>query len=207
MTRNEFFSRLNAAMQGFPVTEINRVNDYYNEYWDDAAEAGKSEEETAAGLDSPEDIARRVRTEFAFERADSNPNPKTMGQIVLIVIIAVFAAPIALPVALGVLCALLGVVIAVFCVALALVCVVAVLVGTGVALVVSGVPTVVSAPLVGLWMLGGGLLLTGIGLLMGIGCAALIRVLLRLCGRAFRYVHARLSGRGGKNTAAKEGAI
>ncbi len=205
MNRAEFFSRLNAAMSGFPVTEINRVNEHYNEYWDDAAEAGKSEEETASGLDSPEEIAGRVRAEFAFGRAQSSPGPKSMGQIVLIVVIAVFAAPIALPVALGFAGALFGIVAAIFAVALALACVVLAMLVTGVALVISGVPTVVSVPVVGLWMLGGGLLLTGLGLLMGIGCAAIIRLMFRLCARAFRGVHSRVSGKSGKQIAVQGG--
>ena len=193
MTRSEFFSRLNAAMGGFPATEVNRANEYYNEYWDDAAEAGKSEEEISSSLDPPEDIARRFRSEFAFERAESDPNPKNVGKLILIVFIAVFAAPIALPVALGAFFSLFGIAIAMFSIAVAFACAVLTLLVVGVALVAASIPAFAGIPLVGLWMLGGGLLLTGLGMSMGVGCIAMIRGLFRLCGRVFRYVHSRVS--------------
>lgn len=191
--REEFFSRLDAAMQGFPVTEANRAVEYYTEYWDDALEAGKSAAEICEGLETPEVIAKRVRSEVAFDRADSNPSLRNVGKILIVVLLAIFAAPVAFPVAVAAVVCLIVMLLVVVCLAVALVAMVVASVGAGIALVVSGVPTIVSLPLIGLWMLGGGLALTGIGLLLGLGCAALIRLLMRLCGRGVRSLHDRVT--------------
>lgn len=199
MTRHEFFGRLNAAMAGFPATEINRVNEYYGEYWDDALEAGKTEEEASAGLDAPEAIAARLRTEFRFD-AQQQPPPgappmdrpgNSAGRIVLIVLVAVFAVPIALPLALGLFGALFGLIMAVFGVAVGLFCASLAMLCGGLALAVSGLPVLAASPLAGMWMLGGGLLVAGIGLLLGVGCFALFKGMISLCAKAVRALRRR----------------
>ena len=202
MTREAFMSQLKGRLEGFSSAETARVVEYYEELFSDSLEAGKTEEEITAGLDSPEVIAERVRVELAFLRAEQQPSAKNMNTV-LLVLLGVFALPIGLPLGFALLMVLFAVgmvgislVIAAFSVLLALGV-------SGVALIIAGFASVVSsAPLLGFALIGAGLICAGLGLFSGIGSWALLRLLFRACAKLFRKIYMSVTKRRKKEVVA-----
>ncbi len=64
MTKAEFLTRLQANLNGLSDEEINKSLEYYTEMIEDSVEDGQSEEEAVATLGSPDEAARRIRSEL-----------------------------------------------------------------------------------------------------------------------------------------------
>lgn len=189
MTRDEFMTRLRAQLYGFSPAEVSRILEYYEELFSDSLETGKTEQEIAASLETPEAIAQRMRVELAFLRAEQEPSAKSMNTA-LIVLLGIFALPIGVPLAGAVVIMLLSLaMVAVALVATALALVVA-FGASGLAMLAVGVYAVVSgAPLVGFAMVGAGLLCLGLTLLTAAGSFALTRALMKQTARLFRKIY------------------
>ncbi len=190
MTREEFFGRLNRAMQGFPATEINKANEYYEEYWRDAAESGRSEEEIAASLESPEQIAARIRAECTFDTAVRQPTVKNTSKGCLVIMLAVLAAPIALPIAVAIAAVMFALVVVVIALVISLAALVISLLGSGIGMLFGGFAVPVP---VGMALAGAGLVLVGLALLACVGVAALVKLIFKLCAMFFKWLFARIN--------------
>lgn len=111
MNRKEFLAELDLALSSLPQEERRDALLYYNEYLDDAG--AENEDEAIAQLDSIKEIAARLNAEFAIKEMEENPaSPKKGLSAIWIVILAIFSAPITVPLAVGVLGIFLGVVVA-----------------------------------------------------------------------------------------------
>lgn len=76
MTRVQFLSRLRNALSGLPQTEISDILADYESHFDDAAAAGRNEEDVAASLGDPVRLARELRAEASLRRWETNRSPK-----------------------------------------------------------------------------------------------------------------------------------
>ncbi len=192
MNKNEFFRILNENLQGVPAGECTRVNEFYNEYFSDAIDAGKTEEQACNEIERPESIAARVRAEFAFTAASTNPTTKNWGKIVIIVLLAIFASPIAIPIAGAFLAVVVSVLAVMLAVVLSVGAVVVALFFSGLALIGVGVMTLVSSvgitSMAGLILIGVGLAITGFALLSAIGFVYLVRGIIWLCSKIFSSI-------------------
>jgi uncharacterized membrane protein len=165
MNRLDFMEQLQRRLAKLPDSDIQDALDYYNQYFDDAG--AENEDSVIAELGSPAHVASQIIADFAIKEADLPVEQKTAHRglsTVWIVILSVFAAPIALPIALG----FAVLVIALLFVILALVFTVGV---TGAALMVGGIVfTAISFPLIiqsfptAVFYFGMGLLTFGLGL-------------------------------------------
>ena len=201
MTREQFMTRLKAKLDGFSAVETARVLEYYDELFSDSLEAGKTEEEITASLDSPEKIAERVRVELAFLRAEQEPSARTLNTV-LLVILGVFALPIGLPLAFALIMVLFSVGMVGVSLVIAAVLLLLTLGVTGIILIITGFAAVVaSAPLSGFALIGSGLICAGLGLLSGVGAWALMRVLIRGCVKLFRNIYMSVTKRKGEGKA------
>lgn len=195
MTRIEFMNELKSRLGGFSSTETARVLEYYEELFSDSLEAGKTEEEIIAGLDTPEAIAERVRVELAFLRAEQKPSAGSLNTVLLI-ILGLFALPIGLPLAFAMLMVLFAVGMVGVSLVIAALALLLSLGICGIAMIITGVGTVVaSAPLAGFALIGAGLICAGLGLLTGVGSWALSRVLFRACAKLFRKMYTSVTKR------------
>lgn len=196
MNKLEFLTRLRNSLEkgGLPKEDINDALTYYEEVFLDAG-FGK-EEETAASMGAPEDVAVNILRESGIRAdtapvmppQDSNaqnfsnntaaqPAKKTSGgQWALRIVLAVLTFPIWLPI-LIVICALLFTLIVVVC-SLIFAAVV-----TAVALIAGGIAAIFETPSIALMLIGVGLIITGIIILI---CKPAFNTFIPACGRAVK---------------------
>lgn len=154
MNSNQFLYELRTKLVNMPEAEINSAMGYYEEYFLDAGP--DNEQRVIDELGSPSAVASKIIGEFAL--SDTPAVAENPGKTLWIVILAILASPIALPIAI----ALVAIVFAILITVLALLFSFGV---TGVALVVAGI----AAVFFGLWALiiefGTGVFQIGFGLL------------------------------------------
>jgi len=174
MTKEQFLIRLGNALLSLPQEERARALGYYREYIEEAVEAGRSEEEVIASMDTPETIASQIRRESAFAVASAQPTPRNTSRA-LIAALGILSLPIALP---------LG--IAIIAVAVAMLAVLLALLLTAVVLIVAVVAMGIIFGLRNLWLLTSGAVTAGATVFMigsgliGIALSILAVVLLVL---------------------------
>lgn len=168
MNRSEFFKKLEQGLTRVPDEERYAALDYYNEYFDDAGP--ENEQKVIEELGSPVQIAARIKADAAVKQlqSDTKPSMKKGISAVWLVILAILAAPIALPLAIGaaalgigLLAALIGIVIALIA------CVAAFFVG-GIVVIAAGIAVIATSIPTAMFSVGVGLLVLGISILLGI---------------------------------------
>ncbi len=196
MNKLEFLTRLRNSLEkgGLPKEDINDALTYYEEVFLDAG-FGK-EEETAASMGEPEDVAVNILRESGIHvnpapvmppqdpekqgfsnNTAAQPAKKTSGgQWALRIVLAVLTFPIWLPI-LIVICALLFTLIVVVC-SLIFAAVI-----TAVALIAGGIAAIFETPSIALMLIGVGLIITGIVLLI---CKPAFNAVIPACGRAVK---------------------
>ena len=196
MNKLEFLTRLRNSLEkgGLPKEDINDALTYYEEVFLDAG-FGK-EEETAASMGLPEDVAVNILRESGIHinpapvmppqnagaqnfnnNTTAQPVKKTSGGTwALRIIIGVLTFPIWLPI-LIVICSLLFALIVVIC---SLVFAAAV---SAISLIVGGLITIFDSPFLALMFIGLGLIVTGIVIII---CKPAFNAFIPACGRAIK---------------------
>jgi len=195
MTRSEFFTELEAALAGLPQSEVGRILEYYDEIFSEALDEGKTEEEVCRSLDTPGDIAGRVRAEIAFVRAEQEPSPKSMSTV-LIVLLGIFALPIGLPIAIAIFAVAFSLVITVLALVVSLGATFFALCAAGLVGITYGFSLLFSGlGLAGLGTIGASLVVVGVGFLGGFAvyylCRAMFRLIARCCRALYNWVQNR----------------
>lgn len=123
MNKNEYIGELKRRLSHLPAEELDGVVMYYEEYFSDAAD----EQQAIAELGTPAHVASQLIGEFvmkADQKASAEPNtqkpPKAKSKlsVLWIALLAVFASPIALPIAIVFFTVILVLIITVFAVLL-----------------------------------------------------------------------------------------
>lgn len=172
MTRTEYMNRIKTCLKRLPKQDLEQALDYFNEYFDEAG----PEQETKAieDLGEPKAAAEQILRNLAITNAGETEkkNIKRSMDSVWIGILAVCAAPIALPL-------MLAFVVVIFSLAISVLAVIGSLLLTGaLTAVLSLVPLfggcylLFTYPAGGIVTLGVGLLFLGGGLLTGMACIA-----------------------------------
>lgn len=163
MNKNEFLLELRKNLKSLPVLEIETVVNYYNEYFIDAGE--ENEQKVISELGPPSAVASKIIGEYIV-----SDSPKNKGfKWVWIVILAVFASPVALPVAFAIAAVLLSLVVAVFAVILAVGAGGAAVAASGLLSIIAGLSFVAADFASALFFLGAGLTGVSVGILTVIG--------------------------------------
>jgi len=172
MNRIEFMNGLRHKLRRLPCEEAQNAISYYEEYFDEAG--AENEAQTIAALGSPNDVASKIIGEYAITSAESVPVEKKKSNVLLITILAIFASPIALPIAICILVILFSVGVVIFSFFI-----------TGVTMVLAGLVTVFlgfwsfSAGFgTGLFYLGSSALTIAIGAAITIGTVQLGKITL-----------------------------
>lgn len=189
MSREEYLRALSRELRRLPKDEYEKAMDYYVEYFEDAGP--EKEQAIIAELGAPRDVAAQIIMDAAIERMDKPAKSVKRGLgTIWIVLLALCAAPVALPVVLVLLacaaCVLAGIAMVLFGAFL----VVAVGVAAGIVEVVCGVVLLGAHPASGMAAIGLGLPFLGLSILGGflvlwvckwimIGIRALFRWLMR----------------------------
>lgn len=168
MNRSEFLKKLEQGLARVPKEEREAVLDYYNEYFDDAGP--ENEAKVIEGLGSPAQIAAGIKADSAVKQlqTDNKPSMKKGISAVWLVILAILAAPIALPLAVGAAALAIGLLIALIGIIVALIaCVVAFFVG-GIVVIAAGIAVMATSVPTAIFSVGVGMLVLGVSILIGI---------------------------------------
>ena len=117
MTRTEYLTQLELYLKKLPQADRIEAMDYFKELFDDAGPEG--EEELIASLGSPKEAAHDILTTLLDKKINEENSNKNNRQVLQIAIIALLAAPIGIPVGIGLLMAIIGIFIAAVSVLLA----------------------------------------------------------------------------------------
>jgi len=170
MNRIEFMNELKHKLRRLPFEEAQNAINYYEEYFDEAGP--ENEAQTIAQLGSPSDVASKIIGEYAITAAEPAPTEKKKSNVLLITLLAVFASPIAFPIAISILAILFSVGVVFFSLFI-----------TGVALLPAGIVTVFlgfwsfsHGFSTGLFYLGSGVLIFAIGAAIALGTVQLGKI-------------------------------
>ena len=117
MTRTEYLNQLEAYLMKLPQADRIEAMDYFKELFDDAGPEG--EEELMTSLGSPKEAAHDILTTLLDKKINEENSNKNNRQVLQIAILALLAAPIGIPVGIGLLMAIIGIFIAAVSVLLA----------------------------------------------------------------------------------------
>ena len=117
MTRTEYLNQLETYLMKLPQADRIEAMDYFKELFDDAGP--ESEEELMASLGSPKEAAHDILTTLLDKKINEESPNKNNRQVLQIAILALLAAPIGIPVAIGLIMAIIGIFIAAVSVLLA----------------------------------------------------------------------------------------
>lgn len=190
MNRVEFMTRLASLLQDIPAEERREAMQYYNDYFDDAGE--ENEERVIAELGSPEKVASVLKEgidgeskeageftdtgyhNYKFEKQEV-PEPRTAFsgrkerwtskplKIILIVAIVICAAPVILPLIMGIIAAAAGIILALGASLIAIVVASIVVAIAGLIIFIAGIINLFGEFAAGLSLTGLGLIIIPIG--------------------------------------------
>lgn len=189
MTKAEYLHRLRACLAQMPAEEREKQLAYYEELFDDMLEDGMSEEEAAAHLGAPEDVAAELLAEMPMAALVKNRVRERGRPSAMTIVLLVLGAPLWLPLLIAALAVLLSLLITLWAVGLSL-GVVPPVVGLSLAAaggaVFLGLAEFPLLAALGLILSGLGLLILGVLLFAAIvrGLAALCRSIWRGCKKA-----------------------
>ncbi|MCQ4670639.1 DUF1700 domain-containing protein [Lactonifactor longoviformis] len=174
MNKEEYMSQMRHNLRRLPKEDFDKAIEYFEEYF---AEAGPEQEGQAIeDLGSPDTAADEIIRSLAVQNAmESQKSVKRGVSAVWVGILAVFAAPIGLPLAFAAGVLALSFVLVIFCILFALIV-------TAVALALSAIPLLggslwllFTSPINGLASTGLSLIAIGIGFWVVKGCLWLSR--------------------------------
>lgn len=198
MDKQTFLRRLEEGLRQLPPEEREDILAYHREYFQDAGP--EQEAKVIQELGDPDLLARRLLSEYGEQPPASPPPPsqpqpeapkKKRPSGVLVAILAVLAAPIALPLAAALGAVAIVLAVAALSVALALMAVIVGVLVTGIALVALGFSTLLLYPPAALVVLGAGLVCCGLGLFGVMPVVLLIQAMFRGVANLFRKAFSR----------------
>ena len=200
MDKQTFLRRLEEGLRQLPPEEREDILAYHREYFQDAGP--EQEAKVIQELGDPDLLARRLLSEYGEQPPASPPPPppsqpqpeapkKKRPSGVLVAILAVLAAPIALPLAAALGAVAIALAAAALSVALALLAVIVGVLVTGIALVALGVSALLLYPPAALVVLGAGLVCCGLGLFGVMPVVLLIQAMFRGLANLFRKAFSR----------------
>jgi len=91
MTKEKWIEELKSGLKGLSKEEIDEIIADYNEYFYDAMESGRSEEEITQALGEPKKLAKQFKADSTIKKAQADMNPKNvLKAIFAIVTLSVF---------------------------------------------------------------------------------------------------------------------
>lgn len=168
MNRSEFFKRLEQGLTRVSKEERDAALEYYNEYFDDAGP--ENEQKVIEELGSPAQIAARIKADSAVKQLEAAEKPSMKRGIsaVWLVILAILAAPMALPLAIGAAALGIGLLAALIGIVVALIAGVAAFFIGGIVVIAAGIAVITTSIPTAIFSVGVGLLVLGVSILIGI---------------------------------------
>ena len=186
MTREEYLRQLQHYLKRLPKENYDSAMEYFTEYFEEAGPEG--EQAVIAELGTPKQAASELLRNLLNEQIVQPRERRSVGAVLMIALLAICAAPIALPLAIAATAILFALVLviasAVLCVLLLGVC--GILVGGK--LILIGLASAGSSVPGMCMLLGLGLLGIGLGILLSMVLIALCRMIGLLLLRLIQWI-------------------
>ncbi|MCI6831861.1 MAG: DUF1700 domain-containing protein [Clostridiales bacterium] len=186
MTREEYLRQLQHYLKRLPKEDYDSAMEYFTEYFEEAGPEG--EQAVIAELGTPKQAASELLRNLLNEQIVQPRERRSVGAVLMIALLAICAAPIALPLAIAATAILFALVLviasAVLCVLLLGVC--GILVGGK--LILIGLASAGSSVPGMCMLLGLGLLGIGLGILLSMVLIALCRMIGLLLLRLIQWI-------------------
>ncbi|MCR5685095.1 MAG: DUF1700 domain-containing protein [Lachnospiraceae bacterium] len=178
MNKQQFMQELAGCLRHLPADDRADALEYYSEYIDDLGLSDS--DDVCARLGAPKDVARIIIAQTTEKKLAEQTEKKTVrgsGSIIWLVILGIFASPIALPIAIALAVIIFALVISVGSILLSFFV-------AGAAMVFAGVVMALFSFLSGsvaqvFVCIGAGLFIIGLGLLIVMGTIALTKLVIR----------------------------
>lgn len=171
MNKHDFILALQERLTGLPEEDIEKSLDYYSEIIDDRMEDGLSEEEAAAAVGDPAEIAAQILSEIPLGKLVKAKLKPRRTLRTWEVVLLVFGSPVWLPLLASALVIILAIYASIWAVIFSLYAADLALAVSSVACVAAAVPHAVGGnTAAGVFMLGGALVLAGLAIFMFFGC-------------------------------------
>ena len=183
MNKQEFMQKLEYYLRYLTDDDKNDALEYYSEYIDDLGLS--PDEDVCARIGDPKEDSRKIIAQTTERKITEQSEKKTArgsGSILWLIILGIFASPIALPIAIALVVIILALVISLGAILISFFT-------AGIAMVIAGVVTAVVSIFSGsvgqvFVCVGSGLFITGLGILILMATAKLTSVIIR----GFTYV-------------------
>ncbi len=186
MSKLEFMDALRRALSQLPPEELDKQLAYYEELFADMQEDGLSEQEAAARLGDPAQIAQELLTELPLGTLVKTRVKAAGGLSGLNVALLVLGFPLWFPLLLSFGAVLLAILVTLWSLVLALAAVVLALGLGAIALIVAIFVRVVTAP--PLLLIGAALVVGGLCVLGALALKPLCRGMAKLCALLFKWI-------------------
>jgi len=177
MDRNKFIEELKEKLRKLPYDEIKEAIDYYEGYFDDAG--AENEQAVLAELGSPASVASQIIASYAVKEADAEKPGKKSWRTAWLVVLALFASPIAVPIAIALGAVALSLVITFSAVLFSFFAAGIAVFAGGVACIIAGLLVMFQSVSTTLFYSGAGLMLLGIGAAIVIATTKLSQICFR----------------------------
>lgn len=175
MNRTEFFRILISELRDIQASELQDVLQYYNEYFDDAG--AENEQSVLEELGSPQKIAAAIRETSTLNYITSGQaGPKRSLNALWVTLIAIFALPVGLPLALSLFAVIFSLVLVWATVILCFFILAFSLTVSGFLCAIASFLVIPSSIPTFIFILGSGLALCGLGILFFVPSIALARL-------------------------------
>lgn len=167
MSRKEYIDELYRRLSRMPEADRREAVGYYEEYFDEAGP--ENEQDVINNFGSPAQVARQILADYAVKESVAKPQSPRKGLwAILLVLLAICAAPIALPVAIVAVTLIFVAIVLVVVFIFVGVVIVGAMGVAGIAGLISAVAVITLSPATGIFCLGIGIAFIGICLLCGI---------------------------------------
>lgn len=178
MNKTEFIKELKIKLRNLPNEELNDALSYYDEYFEDAQIDDTVDVEKELG--SPSMVASQILSDYAVKDIEIKDKPsKNKILSVWFIILAIFAAPIALPLSFAMVILVASLVFTVGAIVFSFVLCSASILFAGLLVFGTGIVSIMNDFSSALLFIGGGLALSGIGLLAFVATFKLGNVVLK----------------------------
>ncbi|MCL2882739.1 MAG: DUF1700 domain-containing protein [Coriobacteriia bacterium] len=180
MNKTEFLEQLRRKLKNLPPDEVNEALSYYEEYFSDAGP--ENEAATIAELGSPAEVAAGIISDYAIKDVSGDEGKKSTGSslsVIWIVILGIFASPIALPLAIAAVAVIMVLLISVFAVFLSLAASAIALIASGLVALICGVVVMFQSFASGIFFIGTGLVTIALGGALGLFIVWLTKITVR----------------------------
>ncbi|MEH6944319.1 DUF1700 domain-containing protein [Bacillus sp. JJ722] len=165
MNKETYLKELEHKLKRLPIEEVEAALEYYNEYFDEAGV--ENVQLVIKELGSPSQVASKILADYAIKELDNHPKSTKKGlSAIWVIILAILATPIALPLMLLVGSLIITFVLLCGSLALTAISLLIALILTGVACLFTGIVVLPQHLPTAIFYIGVGLTASGIGVLV-----------------------------------------